>query len=88
MLHRNHLKCIKEDSTRPWGGFFVLDEAETDKFIELYFPTLKKEDFTTPAKLSPKLLIVAPGKKIDVGNTTIDVLNVETNRRDSGHYYK
>ncbi|MEI7471586.1 MAG: hypothetical protein WCJ85_04965 [Chitinophagaceae bacterium] len=63
-LHRQQLKFIKEDSSRPWGGFFVLDESETDRFIELYFPTLKKRGLTTPAKLSPKLLIVAPGKRL------------------------
>ena len=28
----------KQDQSRPWGGFFVLDESQAPKFIETYFP--------------------------------------------------
>jgi mannose-6-phosphate isomerase-like protein (cupin superfamily) len=52
------------DFTRPWGGFFVLDESQAEKFIQLYFPHLKKEDLTISGKLSPKILIVAPGQRL------------------------
>ena len=30
-LHRQDLKIAKYDNTRPWGGFFVLDESEAEK---------------------------------------------------------
>lgn len=63
-LHQNNLKVDKQDSTRPWGGFFVLDEKETEKFIALYFSDLTKEDLTITGKLSPKILVVAPGKRL------------------------
>lgn len=63
-LHQQDLKIDKQDSTRPWGGFFVLAEEEAGKFISLYFPHLTKEDLDISGKLSPKILIVAPNKRL------------------------
>ncbi|MEP7144631.1 MAG: hypothetical protein ABI707_17245 [Ferruginibacter sp.] len=63
-LHQQNLKIDKHDSTRPWGGFFVLDEGEAEKFIALFFPHLTKEELTITGKLSPKILVVAPGKRL------------------------
>ncbi len=63
-LHQQNLKVDKQDSTRPWGGFFVLDEVEADKFIALYFSHLTKDELTITGKLSPKILIVAPEMRL------------------------
>lgn len=63
-LRQQHLIVDKEDSTRPWGGFFVLDESEAEKFIGLFFSHLTKEELTIAGKLSPKILVVAPGKRL------------------------
>jgi mannose-6-phosphate isomerase len=63
-LHRQDLKIIKEDSTRPWGGFFVIEETDAEKFIAIYFPHLTKDDLTISGKLSPKILVVAPNKRL------------------------
>ena len=63
-LHQQDLKIDKQDSTRPWGGFFVLDEGEAGKFISLYFSHLTKEELNISGKLSPKILIVAPNKRL------------------------
>jgi len=63
-LHRLNLKVDKQDSTRPWGGFFVLDESESEKFINLYFPGKSKEEINISGKLSPKILVVAPNKRL------------------------
>ncbi len=63
-LHQKGLKIDKEDSSRPWGGFFVLDEGEAEKFISLYFSHLSKDELIISGKLSPKILIVAPGKRL------------------------
>ena len=52
------------DSSRPWGGFFVIEENDSDKFIEQFFSHLKKEDLIISGKLSPKILLVAPQKKL------------------------
>ena len=54
----------KQDQTRPWGGFFVLDESQASQFIETYFPHLSVADFGVGRKLSPKILVVAPHKRL------------------------
>lgn len=63
-LHQQDLKIRTEDSSRPWGGFFVLDESQAEKFISLYFSHLTKEDLSISGKLSPKILIVAPNQRL------------------------
>ena len=63
-LHQNNLAIDKEDSSRPWGGFFVLDEGDAEKFISLYFPHLTRDQLTISGKLSPKILIVAPNQRL------------------------
>jgi mannose-6-phosphate isomerase-like protein (cupin superfamily) len=55
---------VNEDSSRPWGGFFVIDDAQAPKFIETFFPHLSLADFAGFEKLSPKILIVAPNKRL------------------------
>jgi len=63
LLHQD-LKINKQDNTRPWGGFFVIEENEAEKFINLYFPDFTKEELNISGKLSPKILIVAPEKRL------------------------
>lgn len=63
-LETKELKIISSDKERPWGGFFVIDENQSEKFISEYFPHLSKELLSGAGKLSPKILIVAPGKRL------------------------
>lgn len=63
-LQQQNLAVDKKDSSRPWGGFFVLDEAEAEKFISLYFPHLTKSELSISGKLSPKILVVGPNKRL------------------------
>ena len=63
-LHLKNLKINKHDNTRPWGGFFVIEENEAEKFIDLYFSGFKKEELNISGKLSPKILIVGPEKRL------------------------
>jgi mannose-6-phosphate isomerase-like protein (cupin superfamily) len=63
-LKLKNLQIHKQDSSRPWGGFFVIEETEAEKFIELYFPHLTKAELNISGKLSPKILVVAPGKRL------------------------
>ena len=63
-LHLKKFKINKQDNTRPWGGFFVIEEAETEKFIQQYFSELTKEELNISGKLSPKILIIAPEKRL------------------------
>ncbi|RXK58369.1 phosphoheptose isomerase [Lacibacter luteus] len=64
LIEANGFRINTFDFTRPWGGFFVLDESQADKFIEEYFPTYKKEDLMLGNKLSPKILCVAPEQRL------------------------
>lgn len=64
MLDEENLKITSSDFSRPWGGFFVLDESQAEQFIAMYFPTYKKEDLILGNKLSPKILVVQPGKRL------------------------
>lgn len=53
-----------QDQTRPWGGFFVIDEDQAQKFADTYFNGLSVEDLRISGKLSPKILVVAPEKRL------------------------
>jgi mannose-6-phosphate isomerase len=52
------------DFDRPWGGFFVIDEASTQKFVHHFYPEIENEILGTGLPLSPKILCVAPDKKL------------------------
>jgi mannose-6-phosphate isomerase len=53
-----------QDQTRPWGGFFVIDEAQAQQFADAYFDGLSVEDLRISGKLSPKVLLVAPQTRL------------------------
>lgn len=59
-----NLKVINKDDSRPWGGFFVLDEGQANLFAELFFPGVELSSLQISGKLSPKILIVQPGKRL------------------------
>lgn len=63
-LSEVELTVASHDFSRPWGGFFVIDETQADRFIKLYFPHLQAKDLTISGKLSPKILIVEPGQRL------------------------
>lgn len=54
----------RTDFNRPWGGFFVIEEHQAEAFIKEYFPNEKSEDLIKEGKVSPKILIVAPNKRL------------------------
>ena len=57
------LRIVDADLERPWGGFLVLDERQVDEFTAAYFPDQGGPvDPSLPR--SPKLLVVAPGKRL------------------------
>ena len=63
-LELENFNVIKQDQTRPWGGFFVIDETQANSFAAKFFPHLKMEDIQITNKLSPKILVVAPQKRL------------------------
>jgi mannose-6-phosphate isomerase-like protein (cupin superfamily) len=64
LLKKLNLKIVHEDSSRPWGGFFVIDEAQAQQFAKEFFPEEDFEKLKLSEKLSPKILLVAPGKRL------------------------
>lgn len=52
------------DQTRPWGGFFVIAEEQAQQFADLYFDRLDVQNLKIAGKLSPKILVVAPEKRL------------------------
>lgn len=58
------LIVVNQDKTRPWGGFFVIDEMQSQSFVSKFFPQLKISEIQIGNKLSPKILIVAPNKRL------------------------
>lgn len=64
-------QVISKDFTRPWGGFFVLDESQAAKFAAQFFPNLSMESIQITNKLSPKFLVVAPENAFP-GNTILE----------------
>jgi mannose-6-phosphate isomerase len=57
-------RIIKEDKTRPWGGFYVIDETQAEQFAKEFFPEEDFEKLKISYKLSPKILMVAPNKRL------------------------
>ena len=55
---------VNRDETRPWGGFFVIDEAQAQQFADTYFDGLDTDSLKIGGKLSPKILIVAPNTRL------------------------
>ena len=49
---------------RPWGGFFVINEDQAQKFSDTYFSGIAVDQLMISGKLSPKVLIVAPQTRL------------------------
>lgn len=54
----------RKDFNRPWGGFFVINEQHAPEFINRYFPGMAVDDLVGGRKVSPKILVVAPEKRL------------------------
>ena len=63
-LKLQNLTIIDSDITRPWGGFYVIDEIDSQNFSDLYFSSLNTDKLKVSGKLSPKILVIAPNKRL------------------------
>lgn len=57
-------RIVRKDNERPWGGFFVIDEAQAQEFADYYFDGIDVEQLKIGGKLSPKILVVAPNVRL------------------------
>lgn len=60
----NGYTIVDHDFSRPWGGFFVLDESQAAQFAAQFFPGISLDSIQITQKLSPKFLVVAPNKRL------------------------
>jgi mannose-6-phosphate isomerase len=63
-LSKRGFRVVATDFQRPWGGFFVIDESQAPTFARHFFPEVKIEDLRISGKLSPKILVTQPGKRL------------------------
>ncbi|MEN9998658.1 MAG: hypothetical protein RI922_1648 [Bacteroidota bacterium] len=63
-LESNGFQIDSMDNNRPWGGFFVIAEAQAQNFADAYFEGLDVSTLKIGGQLSPKILIVAPEKRL------------------------
>ena len=64
ILSEQKLTVVSQDFTRPWGGFFVIDENQAQEFANLYFDGLDVSGLRVSGKLSPKILLVKPEARL------------------------
>lgn len=63
-LEEKGLEIQAQDLDRPWGGFFVINEDQAETFIQTYFDDVEMSDANISGRLSPKILFVAPEKRL------------------------
>ena len=64
ILSSKKLNVIDKDTERPWGGFLVISPDNTQDFSNIYFNGLNTEELKISGKLLPKILIIAPDKRL------------------------
>lgn len=63
-LTENGFTIKSKDFGRPWGGFFVIDEEQARRFSHFFFPNRDMVLSQMVGKLSPKILLVQPEKRL------------------------
>ena len=57
-------KVVSQDFNRPWGGFLVIDEKQSQEFSNQFFQGINVGSLKISGKLSPKILIVKPNSRL------------------------
>ena len=63
-LESKDISIAAMDFERPWGGFFKIDNSSLQKFLKIYFDEVTLPFDISKLNVSPKILLVAPGKKL------------------------
>lgn len=64
-LEQNGFLIVNSDQNRPWGGFYVIDEQQSQKFIDFFFSNAEESNKRSDSeKISPKILIVEKEKRL------------------------
>lgn len=57
-------EIIAKDFERPWGGFLVINEDQSQEFANQFFEGIDIKNLKIGGKLSPKILMVKPNSKL------------------------
>tara|TARA_B100000989_G_scaffold271329_1_gene228025 strand:+ start:62 stop:544 length:483 start_codon:yes stop_codon:yes gene_type:complete len=57
-------EITSKDFQRPWGGFLVISEEQSQEFANQFFDGINIEKIKIGGKLSPKILVVKPNSKL------------------------
>jgi mannose-6-phosphate isomerase len=63
-LKSKQFKIVSTALDKPWGGYYVLDENDAERFARYFFPEDANAMLSIKNKLSPKILVVEPGKRL------------------------
>ncbi|MFD2514346.1 phosphoheptose isomerase [Pontibacter locisalis] len=63
-LTEENFSIASKNHNRPWGGYFVINEDQAQQFADTYFDGMNVDQLKISGKLSPKILIVAPEKRL------------------------
>ena len=64
LISLNNLNFISKDIKRPWGGFYLIDESQLQTFSNLFFNKMDISKLYNSGKLSPKILVIKPKKRL------------------------
>ena len=97
LLHQSNFSIVDKDDTRPWGGFYVIDETQAARFAQHYFAEENLSELKITNKLSPKILIVGPHQRLSWQyhhrraeiwkciDGTVGVMTSDTDKEDIRH---
>ena len=57
-------EITSKDFHRPWGGFLVISEKQSQEFANKFFDGINVKNIKIGGKLSPKILVVKPNSKL------------------------
>lgn len=63
-LQEKGFNIVGKNLEKPWGGYLLINESQIEKFIEEYFSHIELPELDFSLKMSPKILLVAPHKRL------------------------
>ena len=63
-LESKGFQIVESDVKKPWGAYFRVADDEIDRFIVQYFKGVELPKSAVEGNRSPKILIVAPGRRL------------------------
>ena len=61
LAYITHYTISGQDTNRPWGGFYYIDNRDLNRFVAQYFLGTVVD---SKVPISPKILVVSPGKRL------------------------